>query len=427
MDNHLSDVFFSPFSEEENQNLTGTHRSLLTDAGRADEFTFYFRCNQFVIDETYLWNPAETTELRRLLKQDGIRIDSLTIYAYSSPEGPSRHNAWLSFKRAEATREYILAYCTNAPGFVNIVEKKENWPGLRQAVRTGYSRENRESVLGILNGRMSDDERKLALQTLDGGTTYRYLIDTLMVPLRNSVFVIRWSPDRPVEPEAIGPVTSLITARMPEIRAMQPEIVMPAAISASGTDWAKRTIFALKTNVLYDAVTAFNYSVEVPLGDRFSFSLQHYFPWWHTQKELKYCLQYLTLGGELRWWMSPRPLPESESRILRDVLTGHFIGLYGFWGKTDIQVLRRIGMYQCDNVLSAGLTYGYSFPLTRHWNMELSISAGYARIPYQHYIPSDDWQQLWRDPYNTGILHYFGPTNVAVSLVRPIVIKYGVK
>ena len=78
-------------------------------------------------------------------------------------------------------------------------------------------------------------------------------------------------------------------------------------------------------------------------------------------------------------------------------------------------------------VLSAGLTYGYSFPLTRHWNMELSVSAGYARIPYQHYIPSEDWQILWRDRDRQGILHYFGPTQLKVSLVRPLQIRYRVK
>ena len=34
---------YSPFGEEENQNLTGEHRSLLTETERTDEFTFYFR------------------------------------------------------------------------------------------------------------------------------------------------------------------------------------------------------------------------------------------------------------------------------------------------------------------------------------------------------------------------------------------------
>jgi hypothetical protein len=103
------------------------------------------------------------------------------------------------------------------------------------------------------------------------------------------------------------------------------------------------------------------------------------------------------------------------------------VGVYGLWGKTDLQWERKLGMYQCYPVLSAGLTYGYSFPLTKHWNMELSVSAGYARIPYQHYTPSEDWQILWRDRTKQGVFHYFGPTQVKVSLVRPIVIKYRVK
>ena len=85
---------------------------------------------------------------------------------------------------------------------------------------------------------------------------------------------------------------------------------------------------------------------------------------------------------------------------------------------------RSIGNYQCANIISAGLTYGYSMPMSRHWNIEFSISVGYARIPYQKYIPSDDWQILWKDPENAGVLHWFGPTNIAISFVRPIAINY---
>ncbi len=407
----------------EDQNLTGEHRCTQTDLERADEFTFYFRCNQTTLDETYLWNSSETAMLRGLLKRSGFCIDTLTIYAYSSPEGPYSHNVWLSRKRAETTRDYILAHSAQRPQEIRIIEREENWPGLRQSVRQSYWRGNRDDVIRILSEDMDDNVRKQTLKALDGGKTYRFLIDTLMGPLRNSTFTIRWAKDGPVESDVPEPTALLTPSWIPEIAEPQPEEEKQTVIPED-PEWAKRTIFALKTNVLYDAVTAFNYSVEVPIGNRFSIAWQHYFPWWHTKKELKYCLQYLTLGGEFRWWVPPRPRPESENRMIRDVLTGHFIGLYGFWGKTDIQVLRTIGMYQCANVFSVGLTYGYSLPITRHWNMEFSISAGYAQIPYQHYIPSDDWQFLWRDPENTGVLHYFGPTNVAVSFVRPIVIRY---
>jgi hypothetical protein len=52
--------------------------------------------------------------------------------------------------------------------------------------------------------------------------------------------------------------------------------------------------------------------------------------------------------------------------------------------------------------------------------MEFSISGGYAQIPYQHYIPTEDWQILIKDRNNAGTLHYWGPTKAEVSFVIPI-------
>lgn len=103
---------------------------------------------------------------------------------------------------------------------------------------------------------------------------------------------------------------------------------------------------------------------------------------------------------------------------------GHFLGLNVWGGKSDIQWKRAFGCYQFD-FISAGLTYGYSLPISKWLNMEFSISAGYARIPYQHYIPTEDWQILLRDKNDAGVLHYFGPTKVEVSLVIPIRVKIG--
>jgi hypothetical protein len=99
------------------------------------------------------------------------------------------------------------------------------------------------------------------------------------------------------------------------------------------------------------------------------------------------------LGGEFRWWIAPRPEREPPERKERDRLTGHFLGLCGWTGKSDIQIDNRLGCYQFE-FCSAGLTYGYSMPVGKFLNMEFSISAGYAQIPYQHYIPTDDWSLL---------------------------------
>ncbi|MBR2378240.1 MAG: DUF3575 domain-containing protein, partial [Bacteroidaceae bacterium] len=73
---------------------------------------------------------------------------------------------------------------------------------------------------------------------------------------------------------------------------------------------------------------------------------------------------------------------------------------------------------------SVGLSYGYAMPISRYLNLEFSISGGYANIPYQHYIPTEDWMHLIRDDKKAGTLHYLGLTKLQISLVFPIMIKY---
>ena len=59
-------------------------------------------------------------------------------------------------------------------------------------------------------------------------------------------------------------------------------------------------------------------------------------------------------------------------------------------------------------------------PIGKYLNMEFTISVGYANIDYQHYIPTDDFSLLVRDPEMAGKLHYIGPTKAEISLVIPI-------
>ena len=166
-----------------------------------------------------------------------------------------------------------------------------------------------------------------------------------------------------------------------------------------------RAVFAVKTNLLYDLGTVLNYSLELPLGNHFSLAWENYCAWWAFGNRAS--IEYLTLGGEARWWIAPR----------KGRLTGHFLGAYGFWGRTDLQV-GTLGGYQVPTMWSAGLRYGYSFRLSKGWHLELSLAGGFLRADYQHYTPAADWSVLWRDPENTGILSFWGPTNVSVTLVK---------
>ena len=182
-----------------------------------------------------------------------------------------------------------------------------------------------------------------------------------------------------------------------------------------------RTILALKTNLLYDAVSWLNFSVEVPIKDKYSVLYYHQFPWWTWgQADNEYCMRFLSIGAEARWWFRPMPRESTEKRINRDRLMGHFFGVYAESGKWDFERKRDI-CYQGEH-WSAGLSYGYAMPIGR-LNLELSASVGYASIPHRGYEPATDYSELYHLPEKDGTWHYFGPTKLQVSLVVPIMVK----
>ena len=176
---------------------------------------------------------------------------------------------------------------------------------------------------------------------------------------------------------------------------------------------------AVKSNLLYDALTLINCSVELPIGDKFSALVYSQFPWWKWgEADNEYCVRFLSLGAEGRWWFAPRPQPATVKRQERDRLVGHFVGVYAESGMWDFQFKRDI--CRQGEFWSVGVSYGYSMPIGRRLNMEFSLSVGYASIPYRGYTPSTDYEILWRDNENAGCWGYIGPTKAQVSLVVPI-------
>ena len=67
------------------------------------------------------------------------------------------------------------------------------------------------------------------------------------------------------------------------------------------------------------------------------------------------------------------------------------------------------------DVWSVGATWGYSWPIGRHWNLEFSLSAGYINGERRHYNAEFESTHLIYK-YTKGI-NYFGPTKLKFSLV----------
>ena len=73
----------------------------------ARNFAIYYCLNGVDIDEQYLDNIWQLGQIRKFLSISP-KIDSTTIRSFASPEGPYSRNVWLSRKRAESAKAFLL-------------------------------------------------------------------------------------------------------------------------------------------------------------------------------------------------------------------------------------------------------------------------------------------------------------------------------
>ena len=383
----------------------------------AMRFRIFYPVGAVELHEDYMDNAHSLDRICKYLEKSP-KIDSITIYSYASPEGPYQLNKRLAAGRGKTVKEYLMKHLPphrQLPDSLLIIDPTaENWDGLRRLVQYQYTLADKDKVLAILSRTdISDERRKVLLKGLNRGKSWKYILKHLMPQLRYATWVMVWQPL-----EIDLPIDTIIRPKMDFPIKPLPKLP-PLPVIKEETE----TILALKTNLLYDALSWLNFSVEVPLGDRFSALYYHQFPWWSWGKNNnEYCMRFLSVGAEARWWFNPMPREASENRIKRDKLMGHFIGVYAESGKWDFERKRDI-CYQGEH-WSVGLSYGYAMPIGKRLNLELSVSAGYASIPHRGYEPSADYSELYHLPEKDGTWHYFGPTKVQVSLVLPFVVKH---
>ena len=390
--------------------------------------------NDTRIHEDYMSNARILPMIKEYL-QKSPHIDSITIFSYASPDGPLNLNRRLALERGINARDYLLKQFPPDRGLsediVKIDPTPENWEGLYTMISELYPYDDKDDVLQLLdNVEISNERKKVLLKKLNGGKPWQYIRKEIIPHLRYATWIAVWSKITlsteipPIEPMDIEvPVVSCLPVKGVDPNVKPLPTVIPEPVEDTVAVKQTRTILALKSNLLYDLATLVNFSVEIPVyREKFSFLYYHQAPWWNWgMARNEYCLRFLSIGGEARWWFAPRIIEESEKRIRRDKFSGHFFGIYGESGKYDFEHKRDI--CRQGEFWSAGLSYGYAFPIGKRLNLELSVSAGYASIAYRGYTPSEDYEILWRDPHKIGRWHYIGPTKAQVSLVIPITAK----
>ncbi len=384
----------------------------------------YFKLDSATINLSLMGNDRSFGEISELLddaKRDSlITIKGITIESWASPEAGAAYNQKLSERRTDATAEFLIEEYDVDPDIITRIGSGVAWQQLRAMVEATdkMSESDKAGVIRIIDEvpvetwrRVNTGDRWLSLvdsrrkQLMDYkyGNPYRFMAEEFFPVLRfSSVVTVYFQREMPAiaepEPEPEAPKVIIVE---PE---PEPEI-----------EYITKPLFAIKTNLLFDAVTALNVEVEVPIGDRWSVAGEWIFPWWESnwgESSNRNCFQMLNGNIEGKYWFG--------DRTNRPVMTGWSLGLYAGGGYYDFEYHKE--GYQGEFFLAAGLSAGYAHTINKKGNlrMEYNLGVGYLQTNYRYYEEywgggvDEAWQTIRQ--YN-GKYSWLGPTRARISFV----------
>lgn len=169
--------------------------------------------------------------------------------------------------------------------------------------------------------------------------------------------------------------------------------------------------FVFTSNLFSDIFLTPNVGVEFSLGRQWSISLSYTGAWWSIKRELTYWRLYGVTASARRYFEPQRP------GITQ--LHGHHVGLCGHVFTYDFEMGKEgeMGGNPLMPIFSnpqygIGIEYGYTYTLSERLSVDFFISLGYLGGLYHKYDPADG-HFVWK---STSRRHYFGPTNMGITL-----------
>ncbi len=138
-------------------------------------------------------NAAELAKVGNIIRElkgdPDLTITNFTISGYASPEGTYNMNMQLSQRRAETFAQYMEKEYGYSREQFKVLWFGEDWDGLRKAVEASSLAE-KQDILRIIDGTGIHDGREKQLMELNGGTTYKMLLEEYFPPLRRNDYEI---------------------------------------------------------------------------------------------------------------------------------------------------------------------------------------------------------------------------------------------
>lgn len=158
------------------------------------------------------------------------------------------------------------------------------------------------------------------------------------------------------------------------------------------------TPWYIKSNLIYDVLLMPSLEVEYRFNERWSAAVEGNMAWWHNDGKHKY-YQLATIIPEARYWFKPQ-----GSR------RGHYVGLFGGGGWYDLEN-GNTGYRGTGGMV--GASYGYMFPIGKHFAFEAGIGVGFMTTKYEEYLPIDGHYVYLQ----TNRTNYVGPLKLKFAFV----------
>lgn len=371
----------------------------------------FFRFNQSDLDTAYRTNKKSIARIDSILKESVI--DSISIISTASIDGDANYNVALSAKRSNAIKSFLKDKYSEAINdhVIAAYNEGEDWSGLLAEVYERKWIPQRQELISLLNDNtIGYNEKKEAIKTMGNGEVYAYLKQYVFWKQRNASSIILWQ-----NRENTRYNTDILSATYTDLGSYNAQVEVfdnySDLISLVDTVYGvEKPIIAFKTNLLYNAMTALNVAVEVPLGIRYSIGAEWIFPFWKARKS-DFTFNLLYGSVDVKYWLG--------DRTKKEVMTGWFCDVLGGYGKYDFQLFRKHGAQ--GTLFSVGIGAGYAHQIAQSLRLEYALGVGYMRSKYNRYDMAYDTKygdiKVIRCPWTKSTYNWVGPVRAEISLV----------
>lgn len=153
-----------------------------------------FHLDKYDIVPTLGNNQNELDSIRRTIDKvkndEDVKITSIVLHGYASPDGNYQHNADLARNRIRALYLYLRSMYNLPDNLYRNETTPEDWAGAIAAARVSPLAQ-RTQVLDIMEGDMEPDQKEAALKK-NLPADYRYLLDNVFPGLRRTEYTVNY-------------------------------------------------------------------------------------------------------------------------------------------------------------------------------------------------------------------------------------------